>query len=240
MKSAAEGKPKPYKGIAMEGLIATWYANNTRKSMAEFRDLAKRIAVDLKFGDGALEIAPGPGYLAIELARLGSYRVAGLDVSRTFVRMARANAARAGVEVEFRYGDAADLPFADDLFEFIVCRAAFKNFSDPVGALCEMHRVLRPGGKALIIDMRNDASRKAIAAEVAKMRLGHISALLTRIVLSALRKRAHSRQDIERMVLASPFGRCDVVEQPLGLEIKLTKRLCPPAVQENARRQVVS
>jgi ubiquinone/menaquinone biosynthesis C-methylase UbiE len=240
MESGAEGKPKPYKGIGMEGMIATWYANNTRKSMAEFRDLAKRIAVDLRSGDCALEIAPGPGYLAIELARLGSYRVAGLDVSRTFVRMARENAARAGVEVEFRHGDAAALPFADDRFEFIVCRAAFKNFSDPVGALCEMHRVLRPGGKALIIDMRNDASRKAIAAEVAKMRTGRINAFLARVVLSALRKRAHSRQDIERMVLASPFGRCDIVEQPLGLEIKLTKRFCPLAAQENARRQVVS
>ena len=54
------------------------------------------------------------------------------------------------------------LPFPSETFDFAVCRAAFKNFSDPVGALAEMHRVLRPGGTALIIDLRNDASDEAI------------------------------------------------------------------------------
>ena len=223
MASAAERPSKPYKGLAMEGIIATWYAKVTGKSITEFRDLAKRIAADLQSGDSVLEIAAGPGYLGIELARLGSYRIVGLDYSRTFVRIARENAERAGVDVDFRHGEASALPFAADMFEFIVCRAAFKNFGDPVGSLSEMHRVLRPGGKALIIDMRNDASRKSICAEVAKMRLGRINALVTRTVLSALTKRAYSRQDIVRMVQATQFGRCDIVEQPLGFEIRLAK-----------------
>jgi ubiquinone/menaquinone biosynthesis C-methylase UbiE len=223
MRIGAGRKPKPYRGMGMEGMIATWYAKNTGKSIAEFRDLAKRIAAQLRRGDRALEVAPGPGYLAIELARLGSYRITGLDVSRSFVRIASENAARAAVEVDFREGDAAVLPFAADVFDFIVCRAAFKNFSDPIGALREMHRVLRPGGRALIIDMRRDASGKSITAEVAKMHLGRIDAFLTRTTLSALRKRAYSRQDFERMVQATPFGRCDIAEQPLGFEVGLVK-----------------
>lgn len=216
MRLSARRKPKPYKGIGMEGMLATWYTKNTGKSIAEFRDLAKRIAVQLRPGDRVLEVAPGPGYLAIELARLGSYRITGLDVSRSFVRIARENAARARVEVDFHEGDAAALPFAADLFEFIVCRAAFKNFSDPVGALREMHRVLRPGGKALIIDMRFDASCESIAEEAAKMHLGPIAAFLTRTALSSLRKRAYSKLDFERMVQATPFGRCDIAEQAMG------------------------
>jgi ubiquinone/menaquinone biosynthesis C-methylase UbiE len=223
MRIGAGRKPKPYRGMGMEGMIATWYAKNTGKSIAEFRDLAKRIAAQLRPGDRALEVAPGPGYLAIELARLGSYRITGLDVSRSFVRIASENAARADVEVDFREGDAAGLPFATDVFDFIVCRAAFKNFSDPIGALREMHRVLRPGGRALIIDMRRDASGKSITAEVAKMHLGRIDAFLTRTTLSALRNRAYSRQDFERMVQATPFGRCDIAEQPLGFEVGLVK-----------------
>jgi ubiquinone/menaquinone biosynthesis C-methylase UbiE len=223
MRVAAGRKPKPYRGMGMEGMIATWYAKNTGKSIAEFRDLAKRIAAQLQPGDRVLEVAPGPGYLAIELARLGSYRITGLDVSRSFVRIASENAARADVEVDFREGDAAALPFAADVFDFVVCRAAFKNFSDPVGALREMRRVLRPGGRALIIDMRRDASGKSITDEVAKMHLGRIDAFLTRTTLSALRKRAYSRQDFERMVQATPFGRCDIVEQPLGFEVGLVK-----------------
>jgi ubiquinone/menaquinone biosynthesis C-methylase UbiE len=223
MRISAGRKPKPYKGMGMEGMIATWYAKNTGKSIAEFRDLAKRIAAQLRPGDRVLEVAPGPGYLAIELARLGSYRITGLDVSRSFVRIASENAALARVEVDFREGDAAALPFAADVFDLIVCRAAFKNFSDPVGALREMHRVLRPGGRALIIDMRSDASGESIADEVAKMHLGRIDAFLTRTTLSALRKRAYSKPDFERMVQATPFGRCDIAEQPIGFEVGLVK-----------------
>src|SRR5262249_35453455 len=166
MKISSRRKPKPYKGIGMEGMIATWYAKNTGKSIAEFRELAKRVASGLPPGARVLEIAPGPGYLAIELAQLGPYRITGIDVSHSFLRIAREKAVRAGVEVDFREGDAAALPSAADQFDFIVCRAAFKNFSDPVGALREMHRVLRQGGKALIIDMRSDASDKAIVDEV--------------------------------------------------------------------------
>ena len=223
MGIAAQRKGKPYKGLGMEGMIATWYAKNTGKSIAEFRSLAKRIAEGLGPRDHVLEIAPGPGYLAIELAKLGQYRISGLDVSRTFVRIARDNAARAGVEVDFREGDAAALPFGADTFDFIVCRAAFKNFSDPVGALREMHRVLQPGGRALIIDMRKDATGQSIVDEVAKMHLGSIDAFLTRTTLSALRKQAYSRQDFERMAEATPFGRCDILEQPLGFEVGLVK-----------------
>jgi ubiquinone/menaquinone biosynthesis C-methylase UbiE len=207
----------------MEGMIATWYAKNTGKSIAEFRNLAKRIADELRPGDRVLEVAPGPGYLAIELARLGPYRITGLDVSRTFVRIARDNAARAEVKIDFQEGDSAALPFDTDAFEFVICRAAFKNFSHPVGALREMHRVLRSGGKAMIIDMRNDASSKSIVDEVAKMHLGRIDAFLIRTTLSALRRRAFSRPDFERMAQATPFGRCEIVEQPLGFEVTLVK-----------------
>lgn len=216
-------KPKPYRGMGMEGVVATWYAKNTGRNLAEFHRLAKRIADQLKPGDRVLEVAPGPGYLAVALARLGSYRITGLDVSRSFVRIARENAARDGVDVSFRQGDAAALPFGADSFDFVVCRAAFKNFSDPVGALNEMHRVLRPGGTALVMDMRKDASRASIADEVAKMKLGRIDAFLTRTILSALRKRAYSRLDFERMVRATRFGRCEIGEMPLGFEVRLTR-----------------
>src|SRR6516164_3285533 len=116
MKTSSPRMSKPYRGLGMEGIIATWYAKNTGKSIAEFRNLAKLIADELSPGDRVLEVAPGPGYLAIELARLGPYRIAGLDVSRTFVRIARDHAARAAVQVDFQEGDAAALPFDADTF----------------------------------------------------------------------------------------------------------------------------
>ena len=138
--------------------------------------------------------------------------------------MATEHAARAAVDAEFRQGNAAALPFADGTFDFIVCRAAFKNFSNPVTALGEMHRVLRPGGKALIIDMRNDASNEAIDSTVEDMRLGRIDAFLTRAIFKRmLRPRAYSRDDFARMAAASPFARADIEEAAMGFDVWLRK-----------------
>src|SRR5580698_1564181 len=102
MDIASMPRKKAYKGLAMEGMIATWYARNTANDLAEFEAEARRIAEHLRPGSRVLEVAPGPGYLAIALARLGSYRVAGIDISRSFVRIASENAATVGAEVEFR------------------------------------------------------------------------------------------------------------------------------------------
>src|SRR5262245_59822663 len=75
---------KGYKGVGMDGLIATWYARNTEKNLKDYQRDAKRIAEKLSEGADVLEIAPGPGYLAIELAKLGNYKITGLDISQTF------------------------------------------------------------------------------------------------------------------------------------------------------------
>ena len=162
----------------MEGVIAGWYAKNTGIDLTPFRALAVRIADRQPPAARILEIAPGPGYLAIELARLGPYEITGLDISRAFVAIAAESAAKAGVAADFRIGNAAAMPFADNSFDFIVCRAAFKNFQEPARALGEMHRVLKPGGQALIIDMRRDASNAAIDCEVRGMNLSGVGRLM--------------------------------------------------------------
>ncbi len=93
---------------AGRGRSPGWYAKITRKDLEEFRRLRPgSLAGRIGAGVAVLEVAPGPGYLAIELAKLGPYRVAALDISRSFVRMAAENARKAGVPVDFRHGDAA-------------------------------------------------------------------------------------------------------------------------------------
>ena len=217
---------KAYKGIALEGMLATWYARNTAKLGADFRACAQRVAARLPQRARLLEVAPGPGYLAIELARLGPHQITGLDISRSFVRIATAYAQQAGVDVEFRRGDAAALPFAGDSFDFVVCRAAFKNFSNPVGALTEIYRVLRPGGEALIIDMRNDATDTEIDTAVEDMHLDRLNTFLTRMTFKhMLRKRAYSIQDFQAMVAATPFHEAEIETGGLiGLDVWLKKQ----------------
>jgi ubiquinone/menaquinone biosynthesis C-methylase UbiE len=150
--------------------------------------------------------------------------VTGLDISRSFVRIARENAARAGVAVDFRHGDAARMPFADASFDFVICTAAFKNFANPVGALDEMHRVLVPGGEASIQDLRKDASLDEISEEVRSMNLSRVDSAMTRWTFRfMLRKTAYTREALERMAAQSRFGTCRIVGKGIGLDLRLTK-----------------
>jgi ubiquinone/menaquinone biosynthesis C-methylase UbiE len=214
--------PKPYKGMAMEGVIASWYARTTSRDRAEFERLAHRIASEVAPGARVLEVAPGPGYLAVALARLG-VAVTGLDISASFVRIAAENARVAGVTAEFRQGDAAAMPFAAESFDFIVCRAAFKNFGDPAGALAEMHRVLRPGGRALIIDMRSTTSDAEITDYANGYGRGALDRLTMRMIFRSLRKRAYAPQALDAMAAHVPFARRAITEDMIGMEVRLDK-----------------
>ena len=216
---------KAFKGPGMEGFTAKWYASLTRKSMDEFQKLARRVAGRMPSGGRVLEVAPGPGYFAIELAKLGNYDLTGLDISRTFVEIARRNAFEAGVRVDFREGNASRMPFENESFDFLLCRAAFKNFSDPAPALKEMYRVLKPGGQALIIDLRRDAPQESIAEAVEQMHLGAVNSFITKMTFRfMLLKRAYTKGDFERMVAETPFGAAEIRENVVEMEIVLSKR----------------
>jgi len=104
---------------------------------------------------------------------------------------------RLGWRVDFKNGNASQMPFADGSFDFLVCRAAFKNFSDPVGALREMRRVLRPGRKGVVIDLRRDVSMREINQYVEGLGLPWMSALFTKLTFRfMLLKRAYTQQGI--------------------------------------------
>ena len=168
---------KGYKGIGMEGFIARWYAGTVEKDLERFQQDARKISKIVSEGGSVLEVAPGPGYLSIELAKLGNYKITGMDISETFIEIAQNNAKEAKADVEFRRGNVADMPFEDESFDFIFCSSAFKNFSEPVKALSEMYRVLKINGKALIIDLRRDISKKSIEEYVKNMGLSKIDSL---------------------------------------------------------------
>ena len=231
---------KGYKGLGMEGAIATWYTKNTGRDLRRFIMVAQRVTHGVAPGGRVLEVAPGPGFCAIEIAKCGRV-VTGLDISESFVRIAGENAKKAGVAVDFRHGNASIMPFTDASFDFVVCVAAFKNFSDPVGALNEIHRVLVPGGQASIYDLRKDAPRDAIATEVREMHLSTINAFLTRWTFRfVLLKRAYTRAALEKMVAASRFGTCEVGSDGVGFELRLTKqsqRVLGSPVSSSAREE---
>ncbi|WP_347753759.1 methyltransferase domain-containing protein [Agrococcus sp. ProA11] len=78
--------------------------------------------------------------------------VTGIDISSGMLAIARQRAAELGRAVELREGDAQQLPFADASFDTVVCALALCCVPDPARAVAEMHRVLVPGGRLLLLD----------------------------------------------------------------------------------------
>lgn len=222
--STESAEAKPYKGLGMKGPIARWYAKLTAKGMPEFTALAQRVAAELPAGSSVLEVAPGPGYFAVELARLGRYRITGLDISETFVDIARENASKANVQVDFEHGNASRMPFANETFDFIFCRAAFKNFTAPVRALEEMYRVLKPNGKALIADLRRDASKESISQAVNGMHVSGVNTALIKLTFRCmLLKRAYTKTEFEELLAQAGIPDYAIEQNLMGLEVTFTK-----------------
>jgi ubiquinone/menaquinone biosynthesis C-methylase UbiE len=217
---------KPYRGISMEGGLATWYAKITRKDHGEFERLARELAKDLPESARVLEIAPGPGYLSVALAKLGRFKITGLDISQSFVRMASDYARREGVAARFIHGSASDIPLEDGMFDLIVCRAAFKNFSEPLKAINEMHRVLKPGGRAIIIDLRKDASLDEINAYVDGLHISRTNTWMTKLTFKhMLLKRAYTEGQMTSLAGQSDFRTCAIVKNAVGMDVRFVRTL---------------
>ena len=110
-------------------------------------------ALGLGPGERVVDIGAGPGFLACEMGRAvgPAGRVHGIDVSESFVAMARSRCPEQPW-VEFRAGDAVRLPFGEAEFDVGVSAQVYEYVSDVRAALAELHRVLRPGGRAVIVD----------------------------------------------------------------------------------------
>jgi ubiquinone/menaquinone biosynthesis C-methylase UbiE len=193
--------------------------------LEDFRREARLVAEHLPNGCSVLEVAPGPGFFAIELARLGKFKVTGLDVSRTFIEIATENARKAGVAVDFRLGNASAMPFADESFDLVYCAAAFKNFAEPIQALDEMHRVLRPAGDAVVVDLRKDVSLDEIGAYVKQSGRSRVDQWLTRWIFRfVLIKRAYTMDQLHIMAEQSRFGSCHIDADAIGFRARFAKR----------------
>lgn len=102
--------------------------------------------VEIGFGTGKL--------LEMMTKRLSEGRVAGVDPSRLMVETAKSRLARSTVPHDIRQGTAENLPWRNESFDCAAALHSFQFWPDPVQALSEIHRVLKPGG-TLVLILRN-------------------------------------------------------------------------------------
>ncbi len=105
-------------------------------------------------GERALDIGAGTGSEVLEFAeRVGpDGEAVGVDPNPAMLAVAGARAEAAGVRARFVEGTAYRLPFPDDSFDAVRCERVYQHLDDPAAATAEIARVLRPGGRVLLID----------------------------------------------------------------------------------------
>lgn len=105
---------------------------------------------ELTQGRSLLDVGCGPGTITVEFAeRLAPGRVVGLDAAAEAIEAASA----LGSSAEFVVGDAYALPFGDSTFDIVHAHQTVQHLGDPVAALREMRRVVRPGGVVAVRDV---------------------------------------------------------------------------------------
>jgi demethylmenaquinone methyltransferase/2-methoxy-6-polyprenyl-1,4-benzoquinol methylase len=101
-----------------------------------------------------LDVATGTGDLAIAALRARPESVVGVDIAEEMLLRGRGKIARRGCEtkITFRTGDAEDLDFPENSFDAVTVAFGVRNFEDLEKGLRGMHRVLRPGGKVVVLE----------------------------------------------------------------------------------------
>lgn len=171
----------------------------------------------------ALEIGPGPGYLGLEwLKRTQGTQLQGLEISEDMIALACKNAVEYGLSDRVKYyiGDAQQMPFKDGAFDAVFTNGSLHEWSNPVFILNEIARVVKPGGKYLISDLRRDMNPAIkgflwLTVEPKEMRLGLISSL----------NASYTIAEIREMLLLTKLQDWQVSQNPFGIVISRQKAI---------------
>jgi SAM-dependent methyltransferase len=127
---------------------ATWASGNFGEVATFTTQVAGHLVryAGVRAGERVLDVGTGTGVVAVTAALRGA-KVAGLDLTPELLEQARANAGVAGLDVEWREGDAEALPFGDASFDVVLSQFGHMFAPRPEVAAREMLRVLKPGGR---------------------------------------------------------------------------------------------
>jgi ubiquinone/menaquinone biosynthesis C-methylase UbiE len=123
-----------------------------------YRRLGADLAGSLPRGARLLDVGTGPGYLLDHLAqKRPDLHLFGLDLSYSMIRRSRLRAGPYLAPLKFLVADALALPFPNGIFDQVLATFSLHNWEEPGVGVREVRRVLRPGGRAWILEMNREA-----------------------------------------------------------------------------------
>ena len=145
-------------GIRGEGIVKTY--DSSLRHLKDIGILHANSILKSRIDLGCvLEIGPGPGYVGLDwLEKTEDTTLKGLDISEEMVALATKNAKDHGLafRAEYLVGDASNIPFRDGYFDAAFSTNSLHEWASPEVIFDEIYRVLRPGGKYFISDLRRD------------------------------------------------------------------------------------
>lgn len=171
------------------------------------------IASGIKGGD-LLEVGPGPGYVGLEVAKkINPRSLTGCEISKAMMRFARKNAAEYGIDARYVEGNAMEMPFEAESFDSVISNGSLHEWENPIAVFDEIHRVLRPGGRYCITDLRRDAGALKttmiyLTTKPREMRPGFLSSLAAAYTCSEITELLRHSALHEAVVKDDFFGLC--------------------------------
>jgi ubiquinone/menaquinone biosynthesis C-methylase UbiE len=169
----------------------------------------------------ALEIGPGPGYLGLEwLKKNEGTRLKGLDISADMITIAERNAQEYGLQkrVEYVQSNGNNMPFENSTFDAVFTNGSLHEWAEPKKTLNEIWRVLKPGGRVFVSDLRRDMSFLMrwflyIATKPKEIRPGLISSI----------NAAYTPDELKELIQDTKLSPCGVSGNLIGIKITGTK-----------------
>lgn len=186
----------------------------------------------LQSGERVLDLACGTGIVARQAAPLvgASGQVAALDINPAMLGVARSRPIPSGAAITWHEGNAMALPFSDGVFDLVLCQHGLQFFSDRAAALREMHRVLVPGGRALVIVLQALARHPVFEALMQSVALNlalPLSSVDTPFALS-------DAEELKILFKASGFKKVDIHSESSTVRFPEPERFVPLAVSSSA------
>jgi SAM-dependent methyltransferase len=170
--------------------------------------LPRLVDFDSYRGKTLLEIGCGAGVDLVRFARAGAV-VTGVDLSRTAIDLARQNIAQNGLDASLQIMNGEALQFADDSFDVVYAHGVLQYTADTAKMVSEIHRVLRPGGEAILM-VYNRISWLNLMRRVTKVPLEHEDApVLKKFSIAEFKQ------------LLKPFKRYTIIPERFPVRTKL-------------------